>query len=77
MPKMWKKGRGKLGILQPLLGSWAATAESPMGPVRCTRVFEAVLGGAYVRLDAHWIFGAVPEKAAESCEGPSGKGGKG
>jgi len=58
MPKLWKKGRGKLGFLQPLLGHWVAQAESPIGPVRCTRLFESVLGGRYVRLSAGWKFGA-------------------
>jgi hypothetical protein len=57
MGKVWKKGRGKLGFLQPLLGHWTAEAETPMGPVRCTRVFEPVLGGSYVRLTARWEFG--------------------
>jgi hypothetical protein len=53
MGKTWKKGRGKLGFLQPLLGRWTAEARSAeLGPVRCTRSFEPVLGGAYVRLDA-------------------------
>jgi hypothetical protein len=56
MGKQWKKGRGKLGFLQPLLGHWSAAAETPMGPMRCTRVFELVLGGAYVRLAARWEF---------------------
>ncbi len=59
MGKAWKKGRGKLGCLDPLLGRWAASGESPMGPVRCTRVFERVLGGSYVRLEALWKFGAA------------------
>ncbi|HLW67526.1 MAG TPA: hypothetical protein VKS79_19580 [Gemmataceae bacterium] len=60
MPKLWKKGRGKLGFLQPLLGAWVAHAESPMGPLRCTRSFDEVLGGAYIRLQARWGF-ANPE----------------
>jgi hypothetical protein len=60
MGNAWKKGRGRLGALAPLLGRWSATGESPMGPVRCTRVFETVLGGSYVRLEARWEFGAVP-----------------
>ena len=54
---MWKKGRGKLGFLEPLIGSWTASAESPMGPLRCERSFERILGGSYVRLDARWSFG--------------------
>jgi hypothetical protein len=58
MDKTWKKGRGKLGFLQPLLGRWTATAEGDvMGPVRCTRVFTPVLEGSYVRLEARWELG--------------------
>jgi hypothetical protein len=57
MGKAWKKGRGKLGFLQPLLGSWVAAAETPMGPVRCTRAFEPFFKGTYVRLVARWEFG--------------------
>lgn len=66
MKKLWKKGRGKLGFLQPLLGKWAAETDSPMGPLRCTRVFEAVLGGAYIRLDARWLFGEAAKSASSS-----------
>ena len=55
--KTWKKGRGKLGALSPLLGSWEARAETSMGGVRCNRCFEPVLGGAYVQLTARWEFG--------------------
>ena len=50
----WKKGRGKLGILDPLLGNWEAKAESPMGKVKCTRKFEKILGGNYIQLNAKW-----------------------
>ena len=50
----WKKGRGKLGILQPLLGSWKAEADSPMGKVSCTRQFQAILNGHYIQLTATW-----------------------
>jgi hypothetical protein len=54
---VWKKGRGKLGILTPLLGIWKATAESPMGTVTCTRSFKEVLNGTYIELSAVWKFG--------------------
>jgi hypothetical protein len=64
--KLWKKGRGKLGFLHPLLGCWTATAESPMGPLRCTRTFEEVLGGSYIQLKAKWQFG--PSAAKPSAE---------
>lgn len=52
----WKKRRGRLGVLQPLLGTWVAEADSPQGRVRCTRRFERVLGGSYVQLTARWEF---------------------
>ena len=54
----WKKGSGKLGALRPLLGSWQANAESPMGKVRCTLTFTQILNGKYVHLLARWEFGA-------------------
>lgn len=54
---IWKKGRGKLGILEPLLGSWEAVADSPMGKVKCVRTFEKTLGGNYIQLSAKWEFG--------------------
>jgi len=53
----WKKGRGKLGFLEPLLGKWEAKAESPLGPVRCTRSYSRVLGGKFIQLSALWIMG--------------------
>jgi hypothetical protein len=52
---IWKKGRGKLGPLAPLIGTWTATADSPMGKVECTRVFKPVLGEKYVALDCTWL----------------------
>jgi len=56
MAKLWKKGRGKLGFMDPLLGAWAAEADTPMGRVGCTRVFER-FGASYVQLTASWKFG--------------------
>jgi hypothetical protein len=55
--RTWKKGRGKLGPMTPLLGTWRATADSPMGTVKCTRTFTEALGGKYVVLDCEWRFG--------------------
>lgn len=55
-PMAWKKGRGKLGILEPLIGKWRAVADSPMGKVICTRTFTKVLDGAYIQLTADWEF---------------------
>ena len=77
MSKLWKKGRGKLGFLQPLLGRWAAEAESPMGPLSCTRVFEPILNGSFIRLEARWRFGASADKTQEQCpDGPRKSGRK-
>jgi hypothetical protein len=52
----WKKGRGKLGAFQPLLGSWVATADSAMGPVACARTFRSVLDGKFIELKVRWQF---------------------
>lgn len=57
MTTLWKKGRGKLGPLAPLVGAWLAEAESPRGPVRCYRELAPVLGGRYLQLDVRWEFG--------------------
>jgi hypothetical protein len=53
----WKKGRGKLGPLQPLLGNWQAETDSPMGKLKCTRTFKLILGDKYIELYARWQFG--------------------
>ena len=60
--KAWRNGRGKLGVLDPLLGDWQADADSPQGPVRCVRSFHRVLGGKYVQLTARW---ELPGRAYE------------
>jgi hypothetical protein len=71
--KQWKKGRGKLGVLDPLLGSWRAEAESPMGPLACHRTFAKSLGDSYVILDARWEFpGKVYREHAIYGVGESG-----
>ena len=77
MGNVWKKGRGKLGVLAPLLGRWSASTESPMGPLRCTRVFEAVLGGSYVRLGTRWQLGAGPPEGQGECPDAPAKAGGG
>ena len=59
MAKLWRKGRGKLGLFSPLLGSWISQSSSPMGPVRCIRIFESVLGEKYLRLITRWEFGLI------------------
>jgi hypothetical protein len=54
-----------LGALDPLLGSWEATTESPRGRIRCTRTLVRVLNGTWVQLDARWeLPGKVYEERA-------------
>lgn len=53
----WKRGRGKLGIFAPLIGSWNASGSSELGPFTCSRTFAPALGGAYLQLSARWQFG--------------------
>jgi len=50
----WKKGRGKLGLFDPLLGVWQAETDSEMGLVKCRREFKKILSGKYIQLDANW-----------------------
>jgi hypothetical protein len=52
----WKKGRGKLGLFEPLLGRWQAEVDTDRGPVKCQRSFIRILDGAYVQLRADWEF---------------------
>ena len=52
----WKKGKGKLGILQPLLGSWVTESNSELGKFKCSRTFTKVLDGNYIQLTAKWEF---------------------
>lgn len=56
MAQGWKKGRGKLGPMAPLIGSWIASADSPMGPLSCSRNFTK-FGDGHVQLEAAWSFG--------------------
>jgi hypothetical protein len=67
----WKKGPGKLGVLAPLIGSWMAESDSPMGKVSCTREFSRVLHGKYIRLEASWKFsrGTYEETALYGVDG--------
>lgn len=58
MTETWKKGRGKLGILQPLIGAWVAEGNSETGTFKCSRTFTKVLGENYIQLVAKWEFGA-------------------
>lgn len=50
----WRRGRGRLGVLAPLLGAWVAEGESEAGPYRCERRFARALHGTYIELRAEW-----------------------
>jgi len=58
MSKLWKKGRGKLGMFEPLMGTLIAESDTPMGRVKCTRTFAKMRGeGKWITLIADWDFG--------------------
>lgn len=74
MAMTWKKGRGKLGPLTNLIGTWVAKAESEMGPVTCSRSFDYVLEKKYIQLTARWTFEkGMYEEICLFGPGPSGK----
>jgi hypothetical protein len=52
----WKKGRGKLGVLEPLIGGWTADADSPMGRIKCKRTFSRILSDKWILLEVDWEF---------------------
>jgi hypothetical protein len=54
--KIWKSGRGKLGVFQPFMGRWIAKGDSEMGPVTCTRSFSKVLEDKYIQMTVTWEF---------------------
>ncbi len=54
----WKKGRGKLGMFQPILGHWICNKGSKdrTNP-QCTRVIKLDLDDKYVIQDVVWYLG--------------------
>ena len=55
MPKLfWKKGRGTMGRMAPLLGQWVAEADSKLGPVRVELSFALAVEGTTVVKQAQW-----------------------
>ena len=57
MQNIWKKGRGKLSLLDPLIGTWVAESDTPMGRLKCIRTFTRMHGDKWITLDADWDFG--------------------
>jgi hypothetical protein len=51
----WQPGKGRLGQLDPLIGTWVAEGDTP-APYRCERRFDRILGGRHVQLVATWTF---------------------
>ena len=66
MAQAWKKGRGKLGPMAPLLGRWTATTEQNGFAVTCLRAYQP-FGDGWVRLEAEWRFGP-PKKGSKATE---------
>ena len=53
---IWKKGRGKLGMFEPLLGEWIANSESNNSKnPKCLRTFVKTLDNKYVKLKVTWF----------------------
>ncbi|MEZ5472996.1 MAG: hypothetical protein R3E90_14595 [Marinicella sp.] len=63
--KNWQKGRGKLGIFKPLLGSWVCETDTERGPLVCSRTFEPFLDNKYIKLTVIWHF--VTSNYEEYC----------
>lgn len=52
----WKRGRGKLGLLSPLLGAWITNEGSDESTKpECHKVFEQTLDKKYVKMEARWL----------------------
>lgn len=72
----WKKGRGLLGPLQPLLGGWRtreASGSTEASTMSCTRTFSP-LGKGWVVLDARWQVGPGREYREMALFGPGEDG---
>lgn len=72
----WKKGRGLLGPLQPLLGEWrtrVALGSTAAAAMACTRSFSP-LGKGWIRLDACWQVGPGREYREIALFGPGEDG---
>ncbi|TXF74876.1 hypothetical protein [Chryseobacterium sp.] len=54
----WKKGRGKLGVFDPLIGNWICNKGSKdrMNP-ECIRSYKYALGKSYIIADITWVLG--------------------
>ena len=72
----WKKGRGLLGPLQPLLGDWRTretTGSTEAANMACTRAFTP-FGKGWIALDARWQIGPGREYRELAVFGPGEDG---
>ena len=72
----WKKGRGLLGPLQPLLGDWrtrVGSGSTEAAAMACTRRFSP-LGKGWISLDARWRTGPDREYRELALFGPGEDG---
>jgi len=72
----WKKGRGLLGPLQPLLGEWRTRQSeggTPAANMSCTRRF-APFGKGWIMLEARWETGADRSYVERAFFGPGDDG---
>ncbi len=73
---VWKKGRGLLGPLQPLLGEWRtleSAGDTAASNMVCTRTFSP-LGKGWIALDARWQTGPGKEYREQALFGPGEDG---
>lgn len=72
----WKKGRGLLGPLQPLLGAWrtpAGEGGTPAANMSCSRSF-ALFGKGWIALEARWEMGPDRTYVERAFFGPGDDG---
>lgn len=72
----WKKGRGLLGPLQPLLGEWrtrTSEGSTPATKMACTRGFTP-FGKGWIRLEARWETGPDRTYVENAFYGPGEDG---
>jgi hypothetical protein len=73
--RRWERGRGKLGLLDPLIGVWQTEADTQIGYVQVIRKFAWILDRTAVQLDASWSLpggNSYSELAIFATDGASG-----
>lgn len=73
---VWTMGRGMLGPLKPLLGSWITAGgqgDTQAASMRCTRTFTP-FGKGWIELDARWQTGPSREYREKAIFGTGDDG---